>query len=134
MAELLKQATVGEVMRWLLGAIALILVVVMVALHRSKSADRNDFDLTDLIMQNHRIDKVAFVYMVAFAALTWLLLYFGMRDKLTEGFLTAYCTSVFGPIAIKFLGGTVTDIWGKKNGTNGEQGDSPRPPPVGAGQ
>lgn len=92
----------------LLSALASILLVCLYRLHRDKS--RANFDLTDLVMQNGRVDKFAFWFAVWNTTLIVVVFYMVRERTMTEGFMTIILTAMVGPLISKV-------IWGKPPGT-----------------
>lgn len=100
-------------MKWpmvlVLGLIALVLSAILYVLHRDKS--RTDFDLTDLVMHNGRLDKFSFWYSMWNGALMLVVFYMVLKDKMSEGILTVILTACVGPLIAKV-------IWGKHPGAS----------------
>lgn len=94
----------------LLGIVALIAAWSLYRFHR----DRNyaQFDLTDLVVHNGKLDKFAFWLAVGYVFLTWAMIHLIVNDKWTEGYAGIYVGAVISPLVAKV-------IWGKSsNGTH----------------
>lgn len=85
----------------LLVAIACV-AVSMWKFHKDNS--RPDFDMSDLLMENGRLSKLAVVLMGSYMMTSWVIVHLTITDKLTEGYLTVYCTAWVVPTLAKMLG------------------------------
>lgn len=92
-------------MALLLLAIALWFALCFYRLHRAKN--RPNFDLTDLLMENGKLSKIALAFFVALAITSWVVIDLQLSGKMTEGYYMAYGGMWVGPLVARVL-------WGKK--------------------
>lgn len=85
----------------LLGLVVLVIIWGIYKLHRSPNVD---FNLFDLLMENGRVSKFAFVMMMAFVLHTWIMIDLQISGKMTEGYLTIYGATWITPIIARLLG------------------------------
>lgn len=87
----------------MLGVLALAACVALLLVWRAHRDSLSQFNALDLIMENGRVSKIAFTFMVAFAVTTWALAYLAVTGKLTEGYFTAYGVMWVGPLTAKLV-------------------------------
>lgn len=84
----------------LLVALAVSLAVA-ITLRKMHNDPTSTFDLRDLIMENGRVSKSAFVMMVSFAAMTWAFIFCVLKDQHVEVLFGLYATACFSPILVR---------------------------------
>lgn len=86
----------------ILAIILLIIVWTLYRFHRGPKA----FDLTDLLMENGRVSKIAVAFMLTLVVTTWMMAYMTLNKTITEGYLMAYLGAWVGPIVARIVKGT----------------------------
>jgi hypothetical protein len=89
----------------LLAATGLWLVLCFYRLHRD--ADRPNFDLTDLLMENGRLSKIAVGFFVVLFLTSWIMIDLQLKAKMTEGYLGLYGGLWVTPLVARV-------VWGQK--------------------
>lgn len=86
------------------GLIAVIVLLsIMRSLGKMNASPDNDFQFSDLLMENHRASKGAVVLMGAFVATTWFFVYYTLAGKMTEGFFGLYAASWIAPVLTRLI-------------------------------
>lgn len=88
---------------WMLTILAGLAVVVVLLLWRAHRSALVNFNVFDLIMENGRVSKVAFSYMVVLVVTTWVMIYLAIRDKMTEGIFLGYGAMWVGPLVARIV-------------------------------
>lgn len=83
----------------------IVLMIVLVAWRFHVDPQRKDFDLTDLLMENHRLSKISLVMLGAFLVTSWTVIYMVMNKTMTEGFMAIYVGAWIAPIVSRILKG-----------------------------
>lgn len=66
--------------------------------------DRNfKFNLLELLMDNGRISKTAFAFMLTLSVTSWIMLRLTLDGKLTEGYFTGYGLMWVAPLVAKLF-------------------------------
>jgi hypothetical protein len=81
----------------------MVLIWTLVALHRDHR--RAQFDLTDIIMENGKVSKIAVVMLGAFLMTTWMMIHMTIHKTMTEGYFTIYGGLWISPIVARILRG-----------------------------
>jgi len=89
-----------DIMLAVLGVAALLVVVSFWRAHRDALSQFNAFDL---IMENGRVSKIAFSYMLVLMVSTWVIVLMAWRDKLTEGMFGLYLAAWVAPLVAKLV-------------------------------
>jgi hypothetical protein len=89
-------------------AIVLLLLAILVAIslwrfHRDPT--RTNFDLTDLLIENGRLSKIAVAFLTTLMVTTWMMIYMTMNKTMTEGYFTLYAGAWIAPIVARILKG-----------------------------
>lgn len=84
-------------------------MVIIYSFWRAHHRKGFDFNAFDLLMENGRVSKLAFAFMVALLLTTWVIINLCVHDKLTEGYFTTYGTMWVVPIVAKLFAGKNTD-------------------------
>lgn len=92
--------TPREIMLGVLAGAALLVLITMWRAHRDALSQFNAFDL---IMENGRVSKIAFSYMLVLVVSTWVIVLMVWRDKLTEGMFGLYLAAWVGPLVAKLV-------------------------------
>ena len=102
----------------LIGALALVW-----SMYRAHKDPSINFNLLDLLMDNGRISKTAFAFMLTLSVTSWIMLRLTLDGKLTEGYFTGYGLMWVGPLVAKMFaaptppGTTTTDTSSKTTTT-----------------
>lgn len=92
--------------QFIFGAVAVLIILYLARVLRRWNAEAaNPFDFRDLVMENGRASKGAIVMFGAFFATTWLVIYYALTGKLTEGYFMAYCAAWVAPVVARVIGG-----------------------------
>lgn len=89
-----------EIMLAVLGAAAALVMFTMWRAHRNTMSQFNAFDL---IMENGRVSKIAFSYMLVLGVSTWVIVLMSWRDKLTDGMFGLYLAAWVAPLVAKLV-------------------------------
>lgn len=87
----------------LLALLALAAALVLWSMWRAHRSRLLDFNLFDLITENGRVSKIAVSYMLVLGVTTWVIVWLTVRDKLTEGYFTAYGALWVAPLVAKVV-------------------------------
>ena len=93
----------------LVWVFALLVVLAALLIWRSlkKFNDaKNDYDFHDLLMEGGRASKAAHVMMGAFAATTWMFVYYTLLGKMTEGYFGLYAAAWIAPVVARLFSGS----------------------------
>ncbi len=84
---------------------ALLIFVLMVgwSLYRAQRDPNVDFNLFDLIMENGKVSRIAFAFLTALIATTWVLIKVAQDGKMTDLLYAAYGTMWVAPICAKMF-------------------------------
>lgn len=101
---------------WMVVALIVVLIVIAISLYRAQKDGTNTLDLYDLVMENGRLSRIAFVLVGAFAVTSWMMVSMTLNGTMTEGVFGLYLTAWVAPVVTRII-----------------KGPSP-PPPPGAAQ
>jgi hypothetical protein len=87
----------------MLGLLALAGALVLISLWRAHRSALLQFNLFDLITENGKVSKIAVSYMLVLGVTTWVIVWLTVRDKLTEGYFTAYGALWVAPLVAKVV-------------------------------
>lgn len=90
---------------WMVVALIIVLIVIVVSLYRAQKDGSNTLDLYDLVMENGRLSKSAFVMMGSWAVTSWMMVTLTLNGKMTEGIFGLYCTAWIAPVVTKIIKG-----------------------------
>lgn len=85
--------------------LALILLVILWSLYRFHKGPKQ-FDLTDLLMENGRVSKIAVAFMLTLVVTTWMMAYMTLTKSITEGYFSIYVAAWIAPIVARIIKGT----------------------------
>lgn len=88
---------------------AILAIVVLSLLWSFYRLSRNpdvDFNLLDVLMENGRASRIAFVVMGSFTLHSWIMLDLELNSEMTEGYLTIYGATWIAPLLTKLFVGT----------------------------
>lgn len=86
------------------GAIGIALLAWFVIAARKWNEDKTSpFSFTDLVIENGKTSKIAVILMGSFAMSTWLIIFYAMTGKLTEGYFGLYLTAWVAPTVAKMI-------------------------------
>lgn len=111
MTELWTWLTGFNKMPLLLAALGLWFALCFYRLHRDTR--RPDFDLTDLLMENGRLSKIALGFFVVLALTSWIMIDLQIGGKMTEGYLGLYGGLWVTPLVAKVVWGKPAEIAAK---------------------
>lgn len=115
-----------KVMDGVLIAIALLIALSFYRAHKDKSFS---FNLFDLIMENGRLGRLAFAFMVTLIITSWIMVRLTLDGKMTEGYLMGYGAMwVAGIVAKMFSTQTVSSSSSVTNTTLVTPGSPPAAP------
>lgn len=87
-------------MPWVLGAVA---IFVVVSFWRAHCACNTAFNAFDLITENGKVSKIALAFMLAFAVTTWILIDQQIKGTLSEGVFGLYLGAWVAPLVAKVV-------------------------------
>ena len=108
------------------GALAGFLLVALgalaVLLRFHADPARQNFDLSDLWMENGRVSKISVFIVGAFLVTSWVIVHLTFADKMTEGYFTIYVGAWIAPIITRIIKGAspTEKETGKETQTNPE--------------
>lgn len=76
------------------------LVISIIKLHRNPN---NDFNILDIIMENGKVSRIAFVFIGSWLALTFVFVGLYFQSKMSDAMYMAYGTVCFAPIIAKMF-------------------------------
>lgn len=90
---------------WQIALIVALLVAlaIMVSLRRMHTDPTSTFDLRDLLMENDRVSKAAFVMIGSFLVTTWVLVYCTLTDKHVEVVFGLYIATWVTPVIARLI-------------------------------
>jgi len=91
------------------GVLAVGVVLIAYSFWRAHNKPGFDFNAFDLVMSRGRVDKIAVVFLVSFAATTWVIVDLQIKDKLTEGYFLGYGGLWVTPLITKIFS-TKTEV------------------------
>jgi hypothetical protein len=83
-----------------LGIAALLVLLSFWRAHRNSMSQFNAFDL---IMEDGKVSKIAFSYMLVLAVSTWVIVLMAWRDKLTDGMFGLWLGAWVAPLVTKLV-------------------------------
>lgn len=90
---------------WMVVALIAVLALIAFSLYRAQKDGLNKLDLYDLVMENGRLSRIAFVMMGSFAVTSWMMVTLTLNGKMTEGIFGLYCTAWIAPIVTRIIKG-----------------------------
>lgn len=87
------------------GALGLVFILLVAwSLYRAhRDPALQHFNIFDLLMENGRVSRLAFVFMGSWAAMTWTFLKLAVEGRLTEGYFTAFAVSCYAPLVVRMF-------------------------------
>jgi len=85
------------------AGIALIALAILWTFYRAQKDAAFNFDLYDLIMQDGRVSRMAFAFMITLGVTSWILVRLAIDGKLTEGYFGLYGALWVTPIIAKMF-------------------------------
>lgn len=86
---------------WMLTILALGVLVIGYSFWRAQH--RSDFDMLDMLMENGRVSRLAFWFMVSGAVSTWVIVDLQIKGKLSEGMFGLWLAAWVGPLIAKIV-------------------------------
>lgn len=65
--------------------------------------DRDDFNILDLIMENGRVSRIAFAFMLTLLVTSWIIVKLTVDGKMSEQYLFVYGGLWIAPVVAKLL-------------------------------
>lgn len=99
---------------WMLVVLALAACLLLLTFWRAHRSAKVQFDALDLIMVDGKVDRIATVFMIAFAVSTWVIVDMQIKSKLDPGTFGLWLGAWVGPLVAKMvfgrndMAGTVT--------------------------
>lgn len=90
---------------WMVVALIAALVIISISLYRAQKDGTNKLDLYDLVMENGRLSRTAFVMMASFVVTSWIMVTLTLNGKMTEGIFGLYCTAWVAPVVTRIIKG-----------------------------
>lgn len=87
-------------MHILLGAILAVLVVILWHAHHNQNIA---FNLFDLLMDDGKVSRTGVAFMLTLGVTTWVIVDLAIDERLTEAYLTIYCTSWVAPLVARVI-------------------------------
>lgn len=82
-----------------------IVLAIALSVYKAHMNPENDINVFDLLMENHRISRIACVFIGTWAALTYVFIGTFLQGKMTEGLFTAYGGLFIVPLIAKMFAG-----------------------------
>lgn len=83
----------------------LVVGVIVIGLSFWKAQKREDFNLLDMLMENGKVSRIAFWYMVSGAVSTWVVIDLQIKGKLDGTMFGLWLTAWVGPLIAKLVFG-----------------------------
>lgn len=83
-------------------------LLIVLSIYRLQRDETSVFNLLDLVMENGRLSRLAFAFIVTLAITSWIVVRLTLDKKMTEGFLWAYGTMWVAGIIAKMFGTSAT--------------------------
>lgn len=90
---------------WMLVALAVMAVAIVLSFWRAHRNVAVQFNALDLIMVDGKVDRIATVFMIAFAVSTWVIVDMEIKGKLDAGVLGLWLGAWVGPLVAKMVFG-----------------------------
>jgi len=90
---------------WMLVVLALAALIVLITFWREHRNSNSTFNSLDLIMVDGKLDRIATVFMIAFAVSTWVIVDLEIKSKLDAGVLGLWLGAWVGPLVAKMVFG-----------------------------
>lgn len=90
---------------WMLVILGVAALLVAVSFWRAHRTPGFAFNAFDLLMEDGKVSRVAFWFMVAGAVSTWVIVDMQIKDKLTEGMFGLWLTAWVAPLIAKMVFG-----------------------------
>jgi hypothetical protein len=94
--------TPHDIMMLVLAVFVLALLVTFWVAHRNSATP---FNALDLIMVDGKVDRIATVFMIAFAVSTWVIVDLQIKNKLDAGVFGLWLGAWVGPLVVKVVFG-----------------------------
>ena len=90
---------------WMLAVLAAAGVLIVFSFWHAHRNKASTFDALDLIMVDGKLDRIATVFMIAFAVSTWVIVDLQIKGKLDSGIFGIWMASWVGPLVAKMVFG-----------------------------
>ena len=98
--DLIKVAPTDYV---LYAVLAIAAALILISFYRMQADPDVKFDILDLIMENGRVSRIAFAFMLTLLVTSWIIVKLTVDGKMTEGYLIAYGGLWVAPILTKMF-------------------------------
>lgn len=90
--------------RYFMGVLLICaMLLALLSIWRAHRDALSQFNAFDLIMENGKVSKIALAFMMVLGVTTWVIVWLTVRDKLTEGYFTAYGGMWVVPLVAKVV-------------------------------
>ena len=90
-------------MTYLEAAGVVLLLLLAWSVYRANKSEGNSFNVLDLLMENGRVSRIAWVFMGSWGAMTYVFIGMYITGKMTEGLYTAYGAVTIAPLIAKMF-------------------------------
>lgn len=87
----------------MLTILAVAAIMVVVSFWRAHNRPGFDFNAFDLIMENGKVSKIAFAFMLVLGVSTWVIVTLAIKDKLTDGMFGLWLGAWVTPLVAKVV-------------------------------
>ena len=81
------------------------LAFIVLTLWRAHLGRTNPLNAFDLVMEDGKLSRVAFAFMLVLGVTTWIMIDLQIKGKMTEGYLTSFGAMWVLPLVAKFVFG-----------------------------
>lgn len=90
---------------WMLAVLAVAALLILITFWRAHRDSAIAFNTLDLIMVDGKVDRIATVFMIAFAVSTWVIVDLEIKSKLDAGVFGLWLGAWVGPLVAKMVFG-----------------------------
>jgi hypothetical protein len=83
--------------------LSVVMLLVTWSFYRAQRDPNISFNLFDLIMENGKVSKLAFAFMVGLTCLTWIMIKLTLSHDMTEGYVGLYGGIIIAPVIAKLF-------------------------------
>jgi hypothetical protein len=94
---------------WMVVVLVVGMGVIAWSLYRAHLNPDNAINLVDLVLENGRMSRIAFVFMGTFGWSIWFMVKLELSGRMTEGYFTTFCAVWVTPIIAKLVFATKSD-------------------------
>ena len=85
------------------GAVLIAALVIAWSIYRAHQDQDSAFNLLDLLMENGRLSRLAFAFLVTLCVTSWIMIRLTFDGKITEGYVGLYGAMWVAPIIAKLF-------------------------------